>query len=235
MPTVTPQLSKELEVIKTETAPVIARAATLVVQNAQDYAIADSFLDRLVGARKSIKARLAKIIDPIKEALDQAKSLLKEADGPLEQSEILIRGRMREFKLEEARQARIEEEKRYAAEEKLRQEVAAKALAESKAKTQQMRDKLAAQRAELEAQADVAAAAPAQQTVKAVGSTTRTVRVPKITDKNALIAAVAAGKASRVILDVNMPELKALYKAHPEEVSKWPGIEWIDDIQIVKR
>lgn len=235
VPPALPQLSKELEIIKKDSAPVLARAATLVVEDAQSYAIADSFLSRIVTTRKAIKLRLAKIIDPIKEALKEAKGLLDEADGPLELAEQDVRGKMKDFKLEEARQARIEEQKREEAAEELRRQANAKLLAEQKAKTQQMRDKLAAQRAELETKADVAAAAPAPEVVRAVGSTTRTVKVPRVTDMNAIISAVAAGRASRAILDVNMVALKALYKTHPEEVSKWPGIEWIDDIQIVKR
>lgn len=141
MPSATQQVNKELEVIKVETAPTIARAKALAVEDAQSYAVADSFLSRLVDARKMAKARIGRILDPIKEALKEAQGLFKEIDSPLEQAEIVVRTRMRDFKLEEARQARIEEEKREAAAEELRRQAAAKALAEAKAKTAQMKEK----------------------------------------------------------------------------------------------
>src|SRR5690348_7955651 len=194
MPSATQQVNKELEVIKVETAPIIARAKALAVADAQSYAVADSFLSRLVDARKMAKARIGRILDPIKEALKEAQGLFKEIDSPLEQAEIVVRTRMRDFKLEEARQARLEEEKREAAAEELRRQAAAKALAEAKAKTAQMKEKLAAQRAELESKADVAAAAPMPVMVKAAGSTTRTVKVPQVRDLKALLGGLYADK-----------------------------------------
>lgn len=235
MPTLTPQLNKELELVRQETAPVIARAASLTVESAQDYAVADSFLTKLVDARKRIKTRLAKIIDPIKEALKEAQSLLKEADTPLEQSELLVRQRMRDFKLEEAQQARLEEQKRLDAAADLQRQADAKALAESKATTQQMKDKLAAQRADLEAQATVTAAAPAPTLAKAVGSTTRTIKVPVVKDMKVVLAAIVAGKIPLEVAEINFGVIRAHYRSLPSWVAKWPGIEMQDDIQIVKK
>ena len=235
MPSATQQVNKELEVIKVETAPIIARAKALAVEDAQSYAVADSFLSRLVDARKMAKARIGRILDPIKEALKEAQGLFKEIDSPLEQAEIVVRTRMRDFKLEEARQARLEEEKREAAAEELRRQAAAKALAESKAKTAQMKEKLAAQRAELESKADVAAAAPMPVMVKAAGSTTRTVKVPQVRDLKALLGGLYADKVPSEIIEINLTTIRRFYKEQPAWVATLPGIEMVDDIQIVKR
>jgi len=241
LPTVTQQLNKELEVIKVETAPVISRANSLKVADPQSYALADSFLSKLVAARKTVKTRLARIIDPIKDALKEAQSLLKEVDAPLETAELTVRGRMRDYKLEEARLENLAKIQRDLDAARLRREADAKALAESKAKTQQMRDKLAAQRAELETQADVAQTAPSPQLATSAKTGTRTVKVPKVTDIYALLEAIGSqrlygGQPIPIeLVVVSMSAIKQLYKLSPGRVEKWPGIEMIDDIQIVHR
>ena len=244
-----PQLNKELQVIRTEMSPVIKRAEALMVNDAQSYAIADTFLGKIVDARKSIKTRLGKFMNPLKEAVDKAKESYKQAqsfhaevDSPLEQAELVVRDRMKQFKIEEARQARLEEQRREQEEQRLRAEAARAQQAEDKAKTQQMRDRLAAKRAELETQADLAQAAPAAVPVKAVGSTTRTVRIPTVVNKAMFIRALAAGEVLvagvpmfETLLDIDQTALKQLFKAYPDKVAKWPGIESVDDIQIVHK
>lgn len=233
MPTVTQQLSTELEIVKRETAPIISRTETLEVTDPQSYAVADSLLTKIVTTRKTIKTRLSKILDPLKEALKQAQSLLSEVDTPLSEAESTIRGSMKDYKLEEAGQANLAARKREEEAAELRRQADLKKLAESKAKTQQMRDKLAAQRAELETKADVTEVAPAPALVKAAGSTTRTVKVPIVIDECAFIKAVASGLIPPDTLSFHMVNIKAHCKSRPDLVAKWPGLDIIDDIQIV--
>lgn len=209
------------------------RATNLIVMDPGTFAIADSLLTKLVEARKTIKAKFAKVIDPLKQALDEARSFFSEVDAPLAEAEGVIRGRMKGYKIEEARLARLEDEKRLAAADELRRQAEEKAIAESRAKTQAMKDRLAKERAELETKADVAQAAPAHTLVRAVGSTTRTVKVPQITDPRSVLLGILAKKIPLDIIEFDLTAIKAYYKRDPAGVAEWPGINWIEDIQIV--
>jgi hypothetical protein len=217
------------------TAPVILRAKALTVTDAPSYAQADALLLRLRDARKQVKARIATVLDPINQARAAILALSHDLDDPLEAAEQRIRVGMQEFKRLEMRQAQEAERKRQAEEEALRMEAADKHMRELAAKTEPMRQRLAAQRAELEEKADNVVAAPVLPPVKAAHSSTRTVRKWRVTDEVALLRAAAD-------LDSDVPEnammadpaiLNQWLKEYPEELAKWPGIEIFDDIVIV--
>ena len=239
-------LDKELAVIRSETAPTIKQAASLKITDAQSYALADVFLGRLVTARKQIKARLSRFLDPLKEAVDKAQEAFREAqdfqeevDAPLAQAENTVRAEMRGYQIEQARIKREQEEAAQAEARRLEEAAAKKRLEESKARTQQMRERLAAQRAALETEAAAAAAVPVAAPVKAAGSNTRTTRTPQVVDLAAFLKGWGKAETKDIalsdIIEVNSAHLKAVYKVYPEMVASWPGVKIVEDIQIVHR
>lgn len=236
MATLTPQLNQELVTIKEESAPVIRMARELHIISPATFAHADSVLDQIVDRRKFWKLRVDKILGPLKEALDQTKGLFKEADGPLDQAEIIVRSKMRDYKLEESRLAREEEDKRYVAQQKLEAEADAKRLAESKAKTEAMRKRLADQRQELEAKAAQTAAVPMSMPVQVANSTTRTDYKP-VASWPEVLKGLADGSVplEAVSLFLNVLYIKRMHKAYPGTVATWSGITMVEDVQIVKR
>lgn len=243
------QLNTTIRAIKVETAPVISRATALEVVDAQSYADADSLLGRVIAARKTLKERLGAFLNPLADAVKSAQTALKEAKGfheeaesPLVQAEMVIRDKMKQYMLDEAKNAARREQEREAEAEKLREEADKKRLAEMKAKTQAMKDRLAAQRAELETKADLATAAPVMITPKTAHSTSRRVLSPQVVNMTVFLRALLAGEIQiggtvplETLLTVDMTALRALYKISPEAVAKWPGVEIKEDIQIVSR
>lgn len=227
------QLSKELEVIKLETAPVVTQASALLIQTPQQYALADSLLSKIVTARKGIKTRLSKILDPLKEALKEMQGLMGEVDNPLATAEITVRERMKGFKMEELRQEQERLRLKQAEEDRLRREARAKEEAAAKAKTDTMKKRLEAQAAELETKADLVDAAPITAPVKVAHSSTRTVKVAVVEDLGAVLQGVLAGEIPEEVVAVDLTRVRAYLKAQPLYVAKWPGIKIVDDIQVV--
>lgn len=217
------------------TAPVILRAKALQVTDAPSYALADALLSRLRDARKQVKARIATVLDPINQARAAILTLSHDLDDPLEAAELRIRTGMQEFKRLEMRQAQEAERRRQEEEEALRKEAADKHMKQLAAKTEPMRQRLAAQRAELEEKADNVVAAPVLPPVKAAHSSTRTVKKWRVTNEIALLreAADPEGSVPENVMMVDPSILNQWLKEAPEVLATWPGVELYDDVVIV--
>lgn len=209
----------------------------LVIQSPEDYEGADALLTRVREARRRWSGKLAPILDPLaetvkfaKKAMDGAKAHFLEADKPLEQMELSIRAKMKDYKLEEVRlqNIAIQEQRR------LQQAIDRAAEAEAAAATASQRRRLTATREALEKQSDaVADETPAQARVE--GSTTRTKPNWRIKYLSQFLVAVADGTLPAECVTINTVEMNRQFKLDPEGMKAWPGVEIFEDVIIVGR
>lgn len=217
--------------------PLQVEIRELVVTTPEQYEQADQLLTRVREARRRWLGKLSPILDPLaetmksaKKAMDGAKALLNEADKPLEQLELQVRGAMKTYKIEEARQIREAQDEQAL----LQQEIAATAAREAAARTAPQRARIAQQRENLEALADaVTLETPAKTIVDNSG--TRTKPAWRIKDHAEFLKYVGDGTLPADCVLVNTVKMNAYFKDDPEGMKAWPGIEIFDDITIVAR
>lgn len=215
--------------------PLKLAVVQLDVVDAASYEAADELLGRILKARKTWGERMERIIRPIRQGLDELYALNREVDRPLLNVETILKNKMKAFKVEELKQLAAAAEEKRLAEERLRQEAEAKALAAQRASTPQMRGKLQAQSYKAaEAAAEVAQQeAPAPTT--GLHSSTRVPKKVRIIAWGDFIQGIAKGLIPDDIVAVVDKKLTAYYKEDPESVKLWPGVEEYDDVQIVGR
>lgn len=217
--------------------PLRDEVDSLTVTTAEEYEAADNLLARIAQARKTWKAKLSPIIDPLndalkaaKKAMDGAKTLHKEADEPLEQLELTVRGQMKAFKLEEHRQ--LQEAQRE--QERLQAALQEQLEREATARTAQQRAKATVQREVLEQRVEQAVeAAPAAVYVE--NSSTRVSRKVRVSSLRDLLQGILDGYVPEDCVEVRMPRVNAYFKEHGEAMASWPGVVVEDDVTIVRR
>lgn len=214
---------------------VLSQLDGLQVVTATDYAFADALLTRIRTAKIAVGDKLNPIIRPIYEGLEALYALKRELEKPLDDGERLVKAKMKEYKLEEARQIRAADEERQRAAEKLREQAEEKERKEALAKTAQMRDRLAAQRIALERKAEEVEEAEVDGPVKAAGSRTRTVTTWRLTDKMTFLLGAIEGTIPLDAVSIVQPVITKALRDNPKLVASWPGIEIVEDVQIVGR
>lgn len=223
--------------------PLGSDVADIEVTDEHSYLLADGLLNRIQQAKRNWEGRVDPIIKPIYDGLQLLYALKNDVLQPLKTYEAAIKGKMKAYKLLEAKRIREEQEAQAKELERLRQEALAKEAALLKAKTNQMRDRLAEKKAELEQARSELEQRTAPVPVKAAGSSARSNKIPVVPDKAKLMQAVLNSelKVSGEVVDIddlftiNAAQLNAAYKLDPESVSKWPGVDIIDDVVIVGR
>lgn len=215
--------------------PLQVQVDTLEVLTAEDYALADTLLARVRTARKTWNERMERIIRPIRTGLDELYSLNREVDKPLMRLEESVKGQMKEFKLIEQREIAAAEQKKFEAVEKLRREAEEKQRQAEAARTPQVRGRLMVSSERLQQAAVVVEQQETQAPVQAVSSSSRKLKVVKVKDILAFCGAIADGAIPHDMIIVHPGPLAKAYKENPEEVAQWPGIEIVDDVQIVGR
>lgn len=221
----------------TVSAPVRARVQSLQVTDEGSYAVADDLLSKIRHASKAVETRMDKILDPINESRREALKLKHELMDPLELLEQSVRGKMKDFRMEEQRQIRMKEDERRAETARLQSEIDEKQRKEDAAKSKILRERLAAQRQELEDAVIRTRTAAPSAPIEAANSGTRTIKRWRVTDIVALYS--AAGDPNSIvpgdIFQVNDQAINRYFNEDSAAVSIWPGIEVYDDIQIVSR
>lgn len=225
-------LQKEIATI---TGPFIPRIKVLKIVDVDSLAQADGFLTRIHEARKLIESKIKKVLDPLNEARNELLGLKREMDNPLAQLEEQLRDGMKQYRLEEARKAREEEEARRKEAERIEREARQKALAAEAAKSQSMKTRLTNQAQELEAKAVEVVSAPVSSPTVLMGSGTRTVRKVSITDRKALLKSILSGEVPDDIITFDMGVLERYRRMDEETVKSWKGISIVEDIEIVRR
>lgn len=234
-----PKIDSELALARREAAAatqvILPKIDALIVDSAIKFAQADSYLSSVRALRKKFKGLVDDILKPLNVARNAALALGHELDDPLEIAEDKIRLGMQEFKRKELAAQRAEEQRQQEEAQRLRLEASRKEAAEVKARTEKMREKLAAQRIELETQAAVVEATPIAPTVQVKNSGTRVTKKPVVKDMLQLLKGIVAGGVPLEMVTVSVVDLRAYYRQMPDEVAKWPGVDIIEDVQIVGR
>lgn len=213
--------------------------AELTVTTPEEYAYADALLGRIRNSLKlwtPVWERMQdKVIRPIRAGLEELYSIDRDVRRPHEKLEETVKGKMKLFKIEEARQLRAAEELQQRELHRIEEEAAEKQRAIESAKTPQMKGRLQAQQQRIMEQAvQIQEQAPLPVT-QGVASTTRTKKQPSATNLYHFAAGIANGDIPTDCLIVNQSKLNDYYKQDPEAVSGWPGITIVDDITIVGR
>lgn len=250
--------------------PLKAPIAALTIRSEEDYLNADALLARVKTARATWALKVDPIRDPILRAIDElklslagVKALDEEVDTPLAMLEGDVKQKMKDYKVLEAAQIRDRQRLQDEAARKLREDAAKKLIAETAAKTPQMKAKLAEARANLETQAQIIEL-PSRETtpIRGVSSTVRTVPKVRIKDVAAFLAGLASyapvagvykmGTPPLTLLTVHTmrtgeqvregsaldkmeAEMAKIFSTQPGVVASWPGVELFDDVIIAGR
>lgn len=211
----------------------------LSITNAEGYGYADALLGRVRGARAvwaPVWKRIQeKTIAPIREGLEELYSLNREVDGPLDKLEAAVKVKMKAFKVEEQRQIQVEKDKQEREARRLRLEAEEKERAAARAATPQMRGKLTAAAAQLSQKAAEVALQDAPEPTKGESSSDRKKPAWRIKDRLAFFAAIGDGTLPEDCAGPIVVIMNQYFKADPEGMKVWPGVEVYDDIQIVGR
>lgn len=232
---VSPQVVKAKEEGATIIGPLQAEVVEMRVDDAESYLAADQILGRIQTARKTWGARMERIIRPIRQGLDEIYALSRDVDKPLAAMEALVKGRMTDYKLEEARQLAVIKRAQELETARLEQELAAKLEKEQNARTKQMRERLAEARLKVQEKLEVAQAEEAPAPIMGSHSSTRSVKKWRVTDKEKLLKGVIAGTIPESIATWDERQINSYFRAEPDRVATWDGIEVYDDVQIVGR
>jgi uncharacterized membrane protein YqiK len=213
----------------------------LTVRTDDDYLVADAILGRIKKARKTWTDRMEKVIRPIRQGLDELYALNRDVDKPLADLEEGVKGKMKAFKLEEARLLREADERKRQEEDRLRREAEEAQRKAEAAKTPQLRGRLEAQATRLVAQAEVVSQQDTPEPIRGTSSTTRPQKRVRIKDLVHFLQGIVDGYVPEDcvnnprVLDAMQPTLNNYFKDDPVGMEAWPGVEVYDDVQIVGR
>jgi hypothetical protein len=239
--------------LTTESKPLLVPANFKITTHEQ-YALAGS---QLTGIKALLK-KIGETFDPhIKRAFDAHKALVAEKrthEAPLVTAETTLKRALIGFQQDQERQRQEQERKAREAAEK-EAEAAARAKADELRRQQEEAERagraaeaarLAEKAASVEAAGaekaaglqDKAALIPtptiAVETPKVAGISTRTTYRAEVTDVDALIAAVAAGKVPKQALIPNEKFLNEQARSYKSALN-WPGVKVVEDQGISSR
>lgn len=223
--------------------PLKLAAKSLIVRTPEQYAEADSLLIRIKGAKKSWTERINPIIEPIRAGLDLLYGLRSDIVTPLEELEKQVKDSMKTFKVEEAKQLRMAEEVRAKELEDLRRAAIEKEAREAVARTKQLRERLAAQRAVLEQSLATKEQEAPPEPIKAAGSGTRTTKKWRLNPDNPHAffdlleyLLLDSHEDLTALVEINSTQMDAFFRLEKPNVGEWlPGIEVFEDITIAGR
>lgn len=231
-------MNTDLQIVRNEIAIETAALASIrgvVIKSEEDYTKADLFLRRISDARKKVQTRMGKILDPINEALQEARSLKNEMDIPLKELDSSVRHSMQLYRLEEAKEVERQRREREQQDQKRQAAIEEAREKELKAKTAAMTKRLMEKRQSLEVQAAVAEAKPAPAPVVAARSTQAFIKKARVKDLNKLLAGIVNGNIPAEIVTIDEGALNTWARNNTEYVKGWPGVEVYDDVIIKLR
>jgi hypothetical protein len=242
--------------------PLETKANAIVIKSWDDYTAADQVLINIKEARKSpIFDRLNGLIKPLKEAVDAYYKLRREIEEPLDKAETSIKGKMRQWQIEDAEVKAKAERERQAAIAKAEEEARIAQEKLKKAVTKPMMNKLAESKARLDqkrAELESQKTAPAP---KAAGSAPRKMKKWRVVSMAkfvlSLVEAPVIMKTARVVdsllgytpvvfkaeaegglglmslLTIDKAQMDAKFSLDQPEIGEWmPGVECYEDITI---
>jgi hypothetical protein len=225
---VTPAERQELSEL---VSPLISAARTFEVVTHAGYAEAGTRLKTIKGAQKRLADKKAALVNPVNATLKAIRDLFRGPEEELTQAESLYKRSMIAFDDEQEQirrreQAKLDEiarkdrETKEAAAKKLRDEAEAARLAGDTKKAERLETRADVRQ---EAANTVVAATAQTEAPRVTGTSIRENWSAVVTDKTALIAAVAAGTVPEMALDPNSKFLNNQAKAMKREL-KYPGV-----------
>lgn len=231
-----------VELIKTEalkeSQPLVTQAKSLQITDEVSYQKADTIRSKLKAAKKAWTERLKVIIRPAYETLEGLYELQREVVNPIDASDTIITGKMKEYKrLDEAEGIAKAIREREEAERKLEEE-----KAEQQRKIDAAKNKAVANLAQKKLEKIEEKIEEVKQKVyvpiKAQNSGTRTVMKWRVKDFKRFLKAVAEGYVPEDVIQINEPSFNEYFRADDHTktaIRTWPGIEIYEDIQIVSK
>ena len=212
--------------LQAEIAPVVARAAALVIVTPQDYADAAESLKR----NKGLQAQADEIfVAPWRRAKADAEANRKKWDDllllPLRRAETILKEKQREWSREQERQRAAEQARLQAEEnERARRERERMEREAAKLKTPELREARLAAAAEITpAVVTVASAVP-----KVKGQSVRKIWRADVTNKSAAIEAVMDWPDWEAYVELDMAQLDR-FAQRTKGAVKVPGVEFYEE------
>lgn len=215
--------------------PLKNKVESLVIDCEEAYQEMDGLLAQIMNARRVWLAKIDPIIAPIRAGLDLLYSLKNDIKDPLDDYEKIAKKKMKDYKLEEARQLRLAEDNRLAKIETDRRAAEEKQRKADAAKSKPLKQKLETEAAALTTNADILDLGGAAKPVVAANSTVRAKKVAQVGNLSKLLQGIIDGVIPDDIIQINQVELNTAYRIDPETVASWPGVTIIDDINISGR
>jgi hypothetical protein len=214
------EIPAETIVLTSPVEGMLTKARAYVISTVDQYTGAASQLKEIKAKAKELEEKRTGIVKPMNEAVKRVNEFFKAPLQFLTDAEAAIKKSMITYDNEQARllreqQAKLQEEAR-------KEQVRIAELAEkTAAQCEEKGDTWSA--AEIrESVPVVSAPILADNKVKVAGISTRTTWSGEVTDKMALIKAVAEGNAPATLLEVNMPALNQMARALKGEMI-YPG------------
>lgn len=215
--------------------PLKNKVETLVIDSEEAYQEMDVLLSQIMNTRRVWLAKIDPIIAPIRAGLDLLYGLKNDIKDPLDDYEKLAKKKMKDYKLEEARQLRLAEDNRLAKIEAGRKAAEEKQRKADAARSKPLKQKLEAEAAVLTTNAEILDMGGAAQPVVGTHSTVRAKKVAQVSNLSKLLQGVIDGIIPDDVITINQVELNTAYRIDPEVVASWPGVTIIDDINISGR
>jgi hypothetical protein len=220
----------QVETIKAETMPVVARAQSLVVRTPEDYTGAADFLKAIKAAQKKVADHFGPMKAAAHAAWKKITATEAEAAQPLADAERVVKGRMLEYQDEQER-IRQAEQRKLQAEADARAEAERKALEKKAAamKTEAKREEYMERAAEVAA--PVVTVAPVVPTV--AGQAIRKTWKARLVSISTLTG-LAAGDVRLSLIAFDQSAANKLAVATKGALSV-PGVEWYAEQSLASR
>lgn len=216
--------------------PYQASANALTIENEDDYRAADFALCAVQRMSSGWELEMEELLEPARKLKQGLDTLKRSVAQPLDMVTMTIKDKMRDYKLVEQRQVREAQIAHERERARLEEEKAKKEQALQNASTQKMRERIAAARQELEVKADnLAYQGSGVAPIQADNSSTRTLKKVRVNNYDAFVEGVLQGLIPVVCLSIVQAELNLQFKARPEVVEGWPGVEVYEDVIIATR
>lgn len=217
-----------------------ARVEALTVQSDEDYAIADAILGQINDLRKGWggiwKRVQTKVVKPIRDGLEELYKLNRDVDGPLEALATGVRAKMTAYQREKLRLQQDQERRDREERERLEREAEEKRKKAEAAATPQLRGRFQAQAEQLETKAQQIEDAEPIELASGSSSSSRRQKAVEL-DAAMLMVGMIEGTVPMDLIDWESLKRDVLrrWKLDAETVESWPGVQIVDDINVVSR
>jgi len=217
-----------IEVLKTDVAPIVARAHALVISTPEEYALAADGLKEIKGAMKRVDAFFAPMKAANLEATRRTNEALAGVRKPLEEAEAIWKRKQTDYAMEQERIRQEQQRKlQVEADERARKERERLEKEAAKLKTPELK----AARME-EAQTIVAPVVEVASTIPIVkGQAFRKTWKAYVVDAKAAAGVALTFPDWQSYVELNLGELNR-FAARTKGTVKWAGIEWYEDTTI---